>query len=521
LLDKALGGGSATDTLVDASVTAGAVIVDDAGLVRFAHPLLASAVYHAMPPARRRSVHQSAARVVGDPVQEARHLALSTKEPDAAVAGALDRAALTAAERGAPEAAAALAAEAVRLTPVGEDDARVRRTLLAAGLSIEAGSVGIAREHIAPLLEAGVQPAVRAQALVLRAETEHRDRALLRACLREAIDVAPDPRVRWQALIRYAQHGGWVSGDAEVAARSAREALRIAVELDDQALTDAAMAALAYYEAGRGDRSVSFGEAELVHTERLQRTAPWQITPPISVGSRLLWAGELDRARDVLRTEYEALVRQGNLLRLPLVLLTALVDVEWRAGRWDAAEHYAQEAAVILEDALPGAGHVVLYTRIIVAGSRGRLDDARRLAAEGIEVTCAYDDFLNGLRIRWAIGHVELAAGNAPAAAKTLEPMPDELARFGIRDPGWQPVLPDVVDVLVQLGRLADAETVLQELERQAAALTHTWGTPAALRCRAVLLLAREQAERPRRPPTGPLPASSRSAIRSTALERF
>ena len=36
---------------------------------------------------------------------------------------------------------------------------------------------------------------------------------------------------------------------------------------------------------------------------------------------------------------------------------------------------------------------------------------------------------------------------------------------------------------------------VLQQLEAQAAALEHRWATPAALRCRAVLMLAREQAD--------------------------
>ena len=62
-------------------------------------------------------------------------------------------------------------------------------------------------------------------------------------------------------------------------------------------------------------------------------------------------------------------------------------------------------------------------------------------------------------------------------------------------EPGWQPMLPDVVEALVAVGRLDEAQGVLQQLEQQAAALEHRWATPAALRCRALVLLAHERAD--------------------------
>jgi DNA-binding NarL/FixJ family response regulator len=495
LLRKGLDGVGEPSELIEAALAAGAVTIGEDEVVRFSHPLLGSAVYYALSPARRRDLHRTAARLTDDLVQQARHLALSADQPDETTARTLEHAATLAAERGAPDAAAALAASSVRLTPPEDEAARVRRTFVAAGCFIEAGTVDAAREQVAPLLDRGFPVDVRAQALVLRAETEHRDRALLRACLQEAIEIGPNPRIRWDALIRYAQHGGWVSGDARTASESAQVARDIAIELDEPPLKDASTAALAYYEAGRGRSTVEFGEAELRLAERLPRTAPWQITPPISVGSRLLWAGELDRARKVLRAEYDELVRQGSMLRRPLVLLAALFDVEWRGGRLSAANEYAEEARTILDDALPGGAHVVLYARILAAGSSGRVDDARRLAADGIRIAREYDDVVNELRIRWAIGHVELACGDAPAAWRTLDGLPQALAAFGIAEPGWQPVLPDVVDALVQLGRFDEAEAVLQELERQAEVLRHRWAMPAALRCAAVLLLARESAD--------------------------
>ncbi len=422
------------ESLVDEAAAAGAIAVGSDGVVRFTHPLLGAAVYFDMPSGRRRIVHVQAAELVDDLEQQARHLALATSTPDERIAAVVERAAEAAAARGAPDAAAILSVEAVRLTPPEDQAARVRRTFVGAGYLMEAGDVPEARARIEPLLDPSLPPAVRSQALVFRAETEHQDRPMLRAYLLEAIDIAPDPRVRWQAWIRYAQQGGFISRDARLAAESAREALRIAVELDDQPLIAAATAALAFYEAARGNREIEFGKAELDGSEVLPRAAPWQNTPAVSVGARLLWAGELVRARDVLRREYDALVRQGRMLMLPLQLMGALSDLEWRAGRWPEAETYAYEARAILEDALPGGAHVLGCAQVLVAGSVGRVDEARRVASTDLHTAERYED-LNVLRIRWALGHVELACGHPVAAVRELDWLPQALDAFGIGEP--------------------------------------------------------------------------------------
>jgi DNA-binding NarL/FixJ family response regulator len=426
--------------------------------------------------------------------QQARHLALATTSPDEAIAEVVDRAAEAAAARGAPEAAALLAAEAVRLTPLDDESARVRRTFTGAGYLMSAGDVLEARARIEPLLDRNLPPAVRSQALVLRAETTHEDRQLIRAYLQEAIDIAPDPRVRWQAWMRYAQQGGWISRDARTAAESARTALDIAVGLDDAALIASASAAVAYYEAALGVHDIGFGIDDLAHVGYLPRAAPWQITPALSVGARLLWAGELDRARDVLRREYDRLADQGRILMLPLNLMGLLTEVEWRAGRWAEAEVYAYEARAILEDALPGGAHVLGYAQALVAGSLGRADEARQIGSADRVTSERYED-LNIYRLGWALGHLELASGDPAAAARELDWLPDGLQSFGIAEPGWLPILPDVIEALVAVGRLDEAETVLLRLEQQAAALEHRWASPAAVRCRALVLLAHERAD--------------------------
>jgi DNA-binding NarL/FixJ family response regulator len=174
--------------------------------------------------------------------------------------------------------------------------------------------------------------------------------------------------------------------------------------------------------------------------------------------------------------------------------MLTLSDLEWRAGRWPEAETYAYEARAILEDALPGGAHVLGCAQVLVAGSLGRVDEARRVASTDLRTSERYED-LNILRIRWALGHVELACGDPVAAVQELDWLPQALDAFGIGEPGWQPMLPDVVEALVSVGSLDEAEAVLRQLEQQAAALRHKWATPAALRCRALLLLAREQSD--------------------------
>jgi DNA-binding NarL/FixJ family response regulator len=496
LLDAAFG--ETTEPLIDEAVSAGAIGVGSDGIVRFTHPLLGSSVYFGMTAARRRAVHRELAGVVDDLEQRARHLALSTSGPDVMIADAVERAAAAAAGRGAPDAAALLASEAVRLTPSEDEPARVRRILDGVGYLIEAGDLPAAQAHIETLLEQDVPADIRSQALLLRAETERRDRASLRACLSEALDIAPDPRVRSEALLRRAQHEGWISGDLEAAADSAREAHLLAVGAGDGPLVAAAAAAAHFYERARGRRDFELDEGELLQAA-LPHMAPWQVSPAISVGAPLLWAGELAAARDVLAPEREDLLRRGNLLRMPSMLLVLLFDIEWRAGRWAVAEAYAEEAQAILLDAafggVLGRAFFIQYTRVLSAGSQGRVVEARELAAEALDMARRAEDAVNMIRPRWALGHVELSRGDAAAAWQSFEGLPRALDDFGFAEPGWQPILPDVIEALVALGRLDEAEVVLEELEGQAAALDHRWAAPAALRGRALLMLAREQAD--------------------------
>src|SRR5204862_5979921 len=117
--------------LLEAAEEIGIVAVRD-GRVRFVHPVFATAVYRSVDQAARRRVHRELADVVTEPEERARHLALGSTGPDAAIAAKLDDAARVVAARGAPDAAAELIDLAVRLTPDGYEDEGTERRLAAA-----------------------------------------------------------------------------------------------------------------------------------------------------------------------------------------------------------------------------------------------------------------------------------------------------------------------------------------------------------------------------------------------------
>src|SRR6185295_285039 len=106
-----------------------AALVQRAGdEVRFSHPLIASSAYARATDRERRDAHALLAALADEPAeQRARHLALSTVEPDETVAAEVEQAANLLFRRGAPAAAAALALEAARLTPTTDAFAARRR----------------------------------------------------------------------------------------------------------------------------------------------------------------------------------------------------------------------------------------------------------------------------------------------------------------------------------------------------------------------------------------------------------
>ena len=139
-------------TAVAEAIAAG--ILDGGGeMLRFTHPLLASTLYEDSPPAERRDLHARLAGIVEDLEERARHLAEATDGPDEDVASALEAAGANVVARGAPDAAARLAKQAVLSTPPDRQAEGHRRRLAWARYSFAAGDPPHAEELLEQQLE--------------------------------------------------------------------------------------------------------------------------------------------------------------------------------------------------------------------------------------------------------------------------------------------------------------------------------------------------------------------------------
>jgi tetratricopeptide (TPR) repeat protein len=176
-------------------------------------------------------------------------------------------------------------------------------------------------------------------------------------------------------------------------------------------------------------------------------------------------------------------------------LLCYLAEVECRAGNWEVAARHAQEAYEIDVESgrVLGQGHM-LFPRALVAALTGDVDVARPDAEEGQRRCLRNEDLLDAACHRAVLGFLELSVSNPAAAMERLEPVLAFLDALGSPEPGIIPCLPDAIEALVSLGRLDEAEALLDRLERQGRALDRPWALATAGRCRGLLTAARGDA---------------------------
>jgi DNA-binding NarL/FixJ family response regulator len=487
--------GAPVDEPVAAAVAAGPLVADEDGRVRFSHPLLASAMYADAGPVRRRELHRAAADAVTEEEERARHLALAAAGPDEQLAALLDRAAERAHGRGAPDAAAELAERAQRLTPPEREPDRYRRVLRAGGYLVESGDERRARALLDPLLEGDVPDAIRADALLVSASAEWNDRPTVLELLRWALEYAGDePRLRCEALIRYAWHGGHLAGDEFAAERWAREALALAEQAGDPGLREQAAALVMFIAVFRAEPVGELPPEPPESTAFDVRTPSWGLPRRAVLGLQLMFRARLPEGRAVLTEELERASRQGSEIRLA-TLHQNLASLELRAGNWELARRYAEDGFRIMGEVGGNGEMLVRYARGQVAAHQGRAEEARADLSAALARAESQLDMVNTLRTRLALGFLDLSLGDPVRAWQALEGLPERAERMGLGEPAGPPLLPDAVETLVALDRLDEAEPLVLRLEEQARALDHAWATPAAARCRALVLLGRGELE--------------------------
>jgi DNA-binding CsgD family transcriptional regulator len=373
--------------------------------VRFRHPLVRSAAYHAAPLQERREVHRALAEATDpavDPDRRAWHRAQAAAEPDEAVADELLRSAARAQARGGVAAAAAFLERAAELTP--DPAGRGRRAVAAAQAKFDAAASDSALELLATAELAPLDELQRARLERLRAEI-----AFARTRGREAPALLLGAAQRLDPI------------DAELARETHLEAMAAAMfagRLGDKPdVREAAEAALAAPPAAQPPRAIDllldglatrFTEGYPAGVPPLRRAleAFRQMDAPtagemrwLSLSCRLaqdLWDDQV--WHDLVTRELRVARDTGALSVLPLAA-TYRAALHVHEGAFGAASSLIEEADAITR----ATGTAPLkYASLMLAAWRGNEVEGLELIEAGRSEATARGEGMGLAVIEWA-----------------------------------------------------------------------------------------------------------------------
>ena len=488
LLTRYNDGSDATEALAEA-LAAGVIVIDD-GRVRFAHPLFGSTLYHAVPADRRRTLHGRLAALVAGSHERARQFSLAAAGPDPAVAEALDRAATAAAARGAPDGAADLAEQAVRLTPAGDREAMLGRRLHAAEFHFAAGDSVRARGLLEALVREVPAGPGRAAILCRLATVRYRsDSASIAAdLLSRALEECDGDRALRAEIERDLAWAVTLCGDVADAERHAESALRMVDPSDDTTMLPELLAARALARFLRGHGLDSHALDRAAGLEPPVSRVPIEWRPRMILGMLHKWAGDVALARQHLDALHRESIEAGDEMSLPF-LLSQLSETETLAGNFRLAVDWAEAANSLAEQT--GQEPIrafALYARALAQAHQGRVEAARDSAQEGLRLAEAAGVVVAMMLNQSVLGFIALSCEEPEQADAWLGPLVAWLDVVGIREPGVIRLVPDAAEALVALGQADRADALLRPFEADGARLNRGWAMLAAARARALYL---------------------------------
>jgi DNA-binding CsgD family transcriptional regulator len=469
---------------IDPAFDAG-ILREQGDIIRFDHPLLAEAAYRRVPPARRRALHEGLAEVTTDAEERARHLAAAITAPDAGVAAAIQEGAEAAAGRGAPSAAGELLEASARLEP--NPDPAARRRIVAIGHYMLAGEGDRATALGRALVDQLTPGPLRSRALTALAQ-QNGEPAEMIDLVRLAAEEAGDDR---EALIEALF---WEAYLLEFAGRGEEgyDAILRARELcgPDDARTQRVMVATAYayFAHMRGDPRARelLREAAELEGDDLIPNAAWGAGTMLA--RTLFYADEFEPARATLEDRHRRAMELGDdESRISLAVFLSALGL--RAGDMEAALRYADEAV-----ALQGS---VSAARALVAAYMGDVELARGWAEKGLATNEARGDTVLAFANRAVLAFLEFSLGDNAASVNRIQPIVERFLAGDAGDPALRHNIgiPDAIEALVALGRLAEAEELLGAWEDLGERFDRRRVYATAARCRAVLAAARGDVE--------------------------
>ncbi|MEV7811422.1 LuxR family transcriptional regulator [Streptomyces flaveolus] len=503
LIAAADDGGDLAEILRAAEILAGTALsvtslepAVDAGLieilgheVRFRHPLIRSAVYHAATPSGRLSAHAALAKALaGHHERRAWHRAAATPGPDDDVALDLEQAAFRALTRGAPRAAAeALWQAALRSRPQTH---RGRLLLRSAEINFELGEAVTARGQLAEAKSAELGREERLR-LTLWTEALDEESWFSPERVRAFADVADQLagadsagaalalKALWPLSI-----GCWYGNPTEETRGLVVKAAR-RLQRDDSEPMALSIAACAD----------PVGEAAWV-IDRTSRIAPGAVDDPAeqhALGASLTAIWAFDLSWPYLGAAVDGLRQQGRLG----LLGEALASQAWAAiplGKHRLARAAADESRRLSRDTgRPRWAYVADLALATLASERGEFDTANEL----IRTTEAE---LLSVGAQSILGFAQFARGRHAMVSKQYNDAYEQLAR--VLDPAditYHPFvgywgIADLVEAAVRTGRKDEAERHHARLTALAEKTTAPFLVAMAT-CTHPLVVADDQAE--------------------------
>ncbi|BBB01757.1 putative regulatory protein [Actinacidiphila reveromycinica] len=414
--------------------------------LEFVHPLIATAVYRAIPDAVRVALHGKAAWAVVDAglgaTAAARHLLETHPEEDPWVVHQLRSAAREILRAGAPEAARDCLARALREPPPPGERAAVLYELGCATQLLEPTTTA---NHLRAALEEPIgDPELRDGILFLLSQSlAHSDRLSEAAeVVGKAARTATAPRTRLRMQAEQFMWDAFRSDEPDSPGRSRRLA-RLADRLTGRDLTERYIIGLRAWDATLRAEPT---DTVLRHAARALRGGlPWAdegrgFEVPVLVAMTYVYADRPDRAEELFAegiADFERHGWRGAHLSFGYVLLGY---VRYRCGRLAEAEELARDGLRLAERVGRGTP-VQWYAVAVLAGilvARGRAEEAAALAADyafaapfPAAVTFPDAQAVHG-EVLLALGRREEAAAELAAVGRRLDPR-------GMRNPGWCP----------------------------------------------------------------------------------
>ncbi|KAA1419232.1 AAA family ATPase [Nocardioides humilatus] len=459
-------GGTVEELLDDLEPAVAGGLIRLGSLINFQHPLYLEAAIDSVAAEEQVAMHEALSRV--EPLEEARvrHRALADTAPDEALA-----AELTEASRKAWARAAWLAAtELLRLAIARSEDraARDQRALELARRLVLNGDPQDAAQILTDLRATPGGPsywAATVELCKLHTLNEQYDDAKSLARELDAADLSPEDYAR--AVVE--GEIDMLLGRRETINESYEEALRRLESEPDRpglsALRAAVLVPLAYhrYQEALPFQDLIDEAVELDEREPMERIA---YGPLMMAAIHQMTSGRFDEARQGFGAILRASLESGDDLAVP-VIYSYLGSLEARACRFDEARRQAEEGLVAAAS-MPGFLPMITNILVSIDVHVGNVERALARSDEVREMHGTLDD--PSQEATWSVGRMAalVAAGRMEEAYEFSVRIRELVDRLGLRHPADPMIAPTILDVLLETGRLDEAEDYLADVRARA-----------------------------------------------------